>query len=72
MSTEPKHGGKREGAGRKPGPEPPMRSHTIRFPDDLWSYCQGKGGGDAAKYLRQLTRLDIMREALMDNPSQPE
>jgi hypothetical protein len=43
-------------------PERRAAQRTVRMRDEQWAWCERHGGGDAAKYVRELIDAD-MREA---------
>ena len=47
------HGGKREGAGRKPGPSPLQRV-TVTLPSEMVANLKARGGGNLSKGIRRL------------------
>jgi hypothetical protein len=53
-------GGRRAGAGRRPGSEPPKQVLTVRLPPELKQWVEEKGGSD---WLRELLSEMRIRES---------
>lgn len=59
-ATTPKHGGKREGAGRKPRYEEAVVSRSITLPPRAWSKLDELANGSASEWvLKQIMHADL-------------
>lgn len=52
MKPKKPHGGKREGAGRKPIYKVPMGRYTVRLTAEQVKFAEKLGGGDMAEGVR--------------------
>lgn len=53
----PRRGGRRPGAGRKPGPHGPREPHTVYLTPRVWRWLTSAGQGGAGAALDTLVRL---------------